>query len=69
MAAKCKGYKFAVECCAFNDESAETDLETISQTISVSLVADLFGIPAEKVAAAVLKVRNKSDNWIDIGYE
>jgi hypothetical protein len=57
MSAKCNGYRFAVEWCALNDESGESDLEIISETISVCLIADLFNITVEKVAFDVLKYR------------
>lgn len=58
---KCQGYRFAVQWCADNDESAARDLEEIALTISVCLVADLFNVSTTKVAADVLKIRRKHD--------
>jgi hypothetical protein len=55
-----KGYKFAIEWIAFNDEPGEKDLEAIEHQISVALVADLFTRPAYKVAWDVLKLRLES---------
>ena len=59
---KCRGYRFAVQWCADNDEGAERDPEVVAETISVSLVADLFGVTTDKVARDVLRLREKEDN-------
>lgn len=58
---KCKGYRFAVEWAALNDESAEQDVEVVGQTISVALIADLFSVSTDKVARDVLRLREKED--------
>ena len=52
-----KGYRFAVEWIAFNDDPAEMDLENIKGTISVGLVADIFSKSTMDVSLSVLKIR------------
>lgn len=57
-------YKFAVELIALNDgpgDSGARDLEYVSHMFSVVLVADLFGLPYEKVAKDVIRVRERLD--------
>ena len=60
MKAKCKGYRFAVEWVAFNDDAVVLDISSIAESISVCLIADLFSITAFKVATDVLKLRNNN---------
>jgi hypothetical protein len=55
-------YRHAVRWIAFNDEGAERDLETISQAVTVLLVADIFGAEPERVAKDVLRVREKGED-------
>ena len=57
MSAKNKGYKFAVNLVAMNDEDATMNVEEISNIISACLIADLFGVSIEKVAQDILKIR------------
>jgi len=56
-------YKAAVQWIADNDNAGEDySVEELSASITVVLVADLFGKSPEKVATAVLKMRIKNDN-------
>lgn len=50
-------YRMAVEWAALNDESAATDPEEVAGTISVCLVADIFGLDVARVVRDVLRVR------------
>lgn len=50
-------YKKAVEWVALNDDSAELDAEAIEHSVSVAFIADIWGVPARRVARDVLKVR------------
>jgi hypothetical protein len=52
-------YRFAVEWIALNDDAVEMDSEEVAASISVALVADLFGVDPEKVAADVIRFREK----------
>jgi hypothetical protein len=53
-------YRFGIAWIALNDETGETDVEQVKGFISVLLLADLFDVPPEKVAADVLKFRADS---------
>ena len=55
-----RGYKFAVEWIAVNDEVTLYKTEEIEEQISVQLVADLFEKQPSEVARAVLKKRRGS---------
>jgi hypothetical protein len=50
-------YKKAVEHVALNDDPVELDPEVVAGTISVGLVADLFGVDVDVVAADVVRLR------------
>jgi len=50
-------YREGVAWIATNDEPEESDPEIVQGFISTLLLADLFGVPEEKVAADVLKAR------------
>lgn len=52
-------YRAAISWISTEDESAETDLGAIRDSVTVALVADLFGVDPDKVAAAVLRHRRK----------
>lgn len=52
-------YKHGVEIIALNDEAGEMDAEVMQSMISVSLLADLFGVEASKVAHDVVAFRKK----------
>lgn len=52
-------YKYGVEWIAVNDEPDEIDQGTVSEMISIMLLADLFGKPYFQVAADVIKYRAK----------
>lgn len=52
-------YKHGIELIALNDEPLEEELEIVQGFISVGIVADLFGVPTEKVARDVLRYREK----------
>lgn len=53
-------YRRGIEWIATNDEPEETDGQSIARSISVTLLADLFGKEPDEVAAAVLRYRAKS---------
>lgn len=57
--AKRLGYKAAIELVALNDDCDETELEFIAASVSVSLVADIFGVDRDKAARDVLEVRRR----------
>lgn len=63
--AKCKGYKFAVQWIAENDDPSVMDLDTIQDNIDVVLIADLFGVAVAKVAIDILKSRKNSERIND----
>lgn len=52
-------YRKAVEWIALNDDTAETDARNMSYTISVLLIADIFGKDPMGVANAVIRFRKK----------
>lgn len=52
-------YRDAVAWVADNDDSETLDVETVRSYVTVALVADLFGVEQEKVAADVVKFREK----------
>jgi hypothetical protein len=47
----------AVEWIAYNDEAAELDVDVIAGQISVVMAADLFSVPAERIARRVVRIR------------
>lgn len=51
------GYREAVAWIAWNDEGAERELDVIADSVTVCLVADLFGLEPERVARDVLRKR------------
>lgn len=58
---KKQGYKFGVAWIALNDNAGENlSAEELSGTISVLLLADLFGKDPEKVAKDVIAYRLKT---------
>ena len=57
-------YRHAVEWIAYNDDLGSPDsldLERVSGYISVCIVADLFGVEAEKVVRDVIRKREKDN--------
>jgi hypothetical protein len=59
--AKRAGYREAVQWIAHNDEPGEHDVETMADLVSVLLVADLFGKPADEVARDVVRAREHDE--------
>jgi len=59
----CRGYRFGVEWIALNDDPIEADPEVISGTLTVALLADLFGKEPLAVARAVNRRRKRE--WKD----
>jgi len=51
-------YRDAIDYIAHNDDPAETDEHAVAGTVTVQLVAEIFGVSAAAVAAAVVKIRN-----------
>ena len=58
-------YRHGIEIIALNDEPTEMNPEEIKGFISVCLLADLFDVGVERVAADVLKFRKKEANDLD----
>ena len=56
---KRRGYRFGVTWIADNDDPSELDPEVVAGFISALLLADLFGVEPERVAADVIKARLK----------
>lgn len=54
---KSRGYRFAVRWIAAEDEPTELDAEAMHGQLTVALVADLFGVEVERVAADVVRRR------------
>lgn len=54
---RAKGYVFAIEWIAYNDEPGDEDPEAISGYISTGLVADLFDKPRSIVTLDILSIR------------
>jgi hypothetical protein len=52
-----RGYRFAVEWIAMNDNPADRDLDSIGGYISTLLLADMFFKDAKTVAKAILLIR------------
>jgi hypothetical protein len=50
-------YKEAVRWIAFNDETAELQIDSVAEQISVALVADIWGKERMKVAEDVMALR------------
>ena len=57
----------AVQWIAYNDEDGESDLATVENSISVALVADLFGVSTTLVALRVLTLRQERDEQARCG--
>lgn len=53
-------YKAGVEWIALNDETACMDVNEIDGFVSTLLLADLFDVEPSKVAADILKYRQKA---------
>lgn len=47
----------AVKWIAFNDEPGEKDEQQIADSVTVMLIADIFGRPAQEVGRRVLRER------------
>lgn len=54
-------YREAVQWIAHNDESYDTDTDSIAGYISTLLIADIFDVEPSKVANDVLRERNKRE--------
>jgi len=52
-------YRAAVAWVAGNDDPGVVDVETVRCMVTVGLVADLFGVEVERVAADVVKLRRR----------
>lgn len=52
-----KGYRFAVQWIAMNDEPADRDPDSISSYISTCLLADMYEKDPKKVAKDILLIR------------
>lgn len=51
-------YRAAVEWIALNDDAGNGDTaEIVADYVSVGLIADIFEVPAEKLAADIMRVR------------
>lgn len=60
MKTKRQGYRFGVEWIALNDDPLALDAEAVEATISVALLADLFGKRAMDVASDVIRFRERA---------
>jgi hypothetical protein len=56
---KRRGYRFGVAWIADNDDPSELDPEVVAGFISALLLADLFSVEPERVAADVIRARLK----------
>lgn len=56
-----RGYRYAISWIALNDETADMDVESVSDNISVLLIADLFNKDPMEVAKKVIAFRTKSE--------
>ncbi len=61
------GYKEAVQWIADHDNGANHDHEEIAGYITSALVADIFGVPQEKVGRDVYKKRGGDPDFIIAG--
>lgn len=52
-------YRAGVEHIALNDDPTELDESVVSATLTVGLLADLFGVDPERVAKDVIRFRKK----------
>jgi hypothetical protein len=52
-------YKRALQWIADNDEPMETDVEAMSELISVLLIADLYDVSPRAVADGVMRLRRR----------
>lgn len=52
-------YRFGVQWIALSDNPGSDEPEQMTGYITVALLADLFGVPPERVAKDVLKFRTK----------
>lgn len=52
-------YRNAVDFIAMNDEVDCLEVEQVQGFISTQLVADLFGVPTERVARDIVRLREK----------
>jgi len=50
-------YRRAIEIIALNDEPSDTDVDSVEGSLTVQLVADLWGYDSYKVARAVVRFR------------
>lgn len=66
MAMKRASYRAAIAWIAENDSNGEDDrldAEVVSSLITAILVADVFGVPTEKVGRDIVRHREDSDLW------
>lgn len=52
-------YRDGIAWIALNYETSETDVDTIAADITACLLADLFGVDVQRVAADVARYRSK----------
>lgn len=55
-----KGYRFAVQWIADNDDHDPQTVEELARTVIIGFLADLSGKTQEQVATDVLKARKKT---------
>lgn len=52
-------YREGIDIIAMNDDPMEMDVEAVSESITVMLLAELFGVERERVARDVVRHRTK----------
>jgi len=56
-----RGIKYAIEWVAINDEPTDMDEETISEQLTVQLIADLFDKHPITIAERIIEWRERND--------
>ncbi len=59
-------YRDGIEWIAGNDEPTEMDSEAVLSQLTVMLLADMFGVEAERVARDVVRLRSREDVVSDV---
>lgn len=54
-------YRHGVEIIALNDEPSDLDVSNVESLISVTLLADLFGLEPTRVAGDVVRYRTEAN--------
>ncbi len=55
-------YKSAIEWVAFNDDVEQTDVDVISEQMTVVFISDIFGVDTSKIARDILELRCREYN-------